>query len=355
MKARFGSYCWTFLLAVIVAGCNLPSGALPSSTLSVTQAYQTVEARLTQAVGLTLEATPTPSPSESSTTPTVTEAATPEPSETPTEAVTAGTQPSSCDQAAPGVPIDVTIPDDTKLEPGEAFTKIWRLQNTGKCAWTNEYSLVWFSGEQLGAPASVPLSGNVEPGQTVEIAVDMVAPQQPGTFQSNWKLRNDTGVLFGIGPSGDAAFWVRIMVTQSATAAATTTPGATTTPTVTPTAGIQASGTITLQPGDQLDLDSIQVTSGDSADIAYQVSEGIHVLNPLGSAAGGSFGNTPPALGDCQTLTLSADPLVVDGSTLVGSYLCYRTNLALPGWVQITGFDADTGALSLEILIWAIP
>jgi hypothetical protein len=42
------------------------------------------------------------------------------------------------------------------------------------------------------------------PGQTVEITVDMVAPLKPGTYQGNWKLRNASNVLFGIGPNGSA-------------------------------------------------------------------------------------------------------------------------------------------------------
>src|SRR5688572_2187376 len=31
---------------------------------------------------------------------------------------------------------DVSIPDNTRLEAGEKFTKTWKLQNTGSCTWT---------------------------------------------------------------------------------------------------------------------------------------------------------------------------------------------------------------------------
>ena len=32
----------------------------------------------------------------------------------------------------------------------------------------------------------------------------MIAPAAAGTYQSNWKLQNADGLLFGLGPSGQA-------------------------------------------------------------------------------------------------------------------------------------------------------
>ena len=45
--------------AVGIAGCNLPAQATTTPTLNVTQAYQTVEARLTEAISRTPSASPT--------------------------------------------------------------------------------------------------------------------------------------------------------------------------------------------------------------------------------------------------------------------------------------------------------
>ncbi len=143
----------------------------------------------------------------------------------------------------------MSIPDDTVVQPGQAFTKIWRLVNAGTCTWTKDYSVTYFSGEQMGAPANVNLRGDVPPGQTVDIAVDMVAPKEPGKYQGNWKLKNLSNVLFGIGPSGGSPFWVRIMVGESATASPTASTG---TPTVTTSATpptVIASGSANLFPG----------------------------------------------------------------------------------------------------------
>jgi hypothetical protein len=120
----------------------------------------------------------------------------------------------NCDQAGAGIPIDLSIPDDTPLLAGQAFTKVWRLQNVGGCTWTRDYKVALFSGEGMGAQPILPLPGDVPPGQTVEISVDMIAPQMPGKHQGNWKLRNPSNNWFGIGPNGSAPFWVRIVVKQ---------------------------------------------------------------------------------------------------------------------------------------------
>ena len=344
--------CAVFFLvfAAGLAGCNLPAGDLTTPTLSVTQAYQTVEARLTEAISRTPQATAT-IPLEATATPPPT---TPAPTQAEVTPTTAASQPSEslCDQALPGVPIDVTVPDDTPFSPGEEFTKTWRLQNAGTCSWTTGYALAWFSGEPLDAPASVSLTAEVPPGGTVDLSVDMKAPTTAGTYQSNWKLRNPTGTMFGIGPSGGAAFWVRIVVTESGTITGSPAPTTTITQTPTPTPGAQASGSATLQIDDVYDLDSNQVNA-EGEDVTYRLDEQEHTLAPVGDAAFIFFGGTEPTLAECQNLNLSSDPFPVDD--LTGSYLCYRTNMALPGRMHLTGIDPETGALQVEITTWAIP
>jgi hypothetical protein len=341
---------------MVLAGCNLPSNTSQTPTLNVTQAYQTVEARLTQAIALTPATSVSPSATQGAIVTQTPSPPTAEPSLTPTQpGATSTTSNTPCDQAAPGIPIDVTIPDGTEMQPGQAFTKIWRLQNVGTCTWTKDYALVWFSGDKMGAPSSVPLNGNISPGQTVDLSVDMVAPEKPGTYRGNWKLRNDSGVLFGIGPSGGSAFWVEIEVLNLPTSTTTTTPPSTATPTVTPTVGVQVSGSATLVPGDRLDLDTNQINPGSGEDLALETSDENLALVPLGSAALAVFGSAQPTLNDCQTIPLSGDPLVVEGNLSAGTYLCYRTNMALPGWGLVTGFDPDSATLSLDIFTWSIP
>lgn len=107
---------------------------------------------------------------------------------------------------------DISVPDDTVIEAGETFTKTWELLNTGTCTWGAGYSLVFVAGDQMGSPDIEPLGQIVEPGETMELTVTLIAPTEPGTYRGEWKLRNANGVLFGIGVEADDPFWVQIIV-----------------------------------------------------------------------------------------------------------------------------------------------
>ncbi|GAB4504320.1 MAG: hypothetical protein Fur0043_13140 [Anaerolineales bacterium] len=166
-------------------------------------------------------------------TPTVT--GTP-PTPTPTSIVPTNTPtvpPSSCDKVQ--FIADVTVPDGTTFAPGTAFAKTWRLKNVGSCTWTTSYQLVFYSGEKMGGPDALAFPQSVAPGQTVDITVNLIAPNTAGTYRGNWMFKNASGALFGIGSQANKPWWVEINV--SGTAAATNTPTPTTTPpTPTPTA-----------------------------------------------------------------------------------------------------------------------
>lgn len=337
----------TGLALLALAGCNFSSRADVTPTLDSTQAFQTVQANLTEAVARTPSVTPTVPATETSA-PTATN--TPAPA-TPTATVSSVTATattaaaSNCDQASPGSPIDVTIPDDTEMAPGQTFTKTWRLVNAGTCTWSSDYDIVWFSGEQMEAPDSVPLPGSVTPGESVDISVDMTAPTESGTFQSNWKLRNASGQLFGIGAGEGLPFYVRIIVSGSAvTVTATVGPTATSQPVV--------SNSVILFPADQLDLDSVQVNAG-GGDLAYDQGEGegSFTLTPLGSALMAVSGSFQPGEQDCRAASLSAAAVEVSG-LVVGTYLCYRTNDGNIGWLQYTSFNPDNNRLDLTANTW---
>lgn len=344
------------ILSLGFSSCNLPESKTGADgQIDATQAYLTVQARLTESAiklpSSTVPPAPTPTVAPSPTTQTVT--ATPQPTQPPTAVPT-----TACDLAAAGNPIDVTIPDDTKMLPGQTFTKTWRLQNVGKCSWTTAYSLALFSGEAMGAPTSIALTKNVNPGETIDISVDLVAPQTAGTYQGNWKLRNAGNIWFGIGPNGSSPFWVRIAVTTSAsgtTTPTTTTTGtpSSTTPAVTSTPGVQVSGKKTLTPGDKLNLDNNTINNG-GEDISWE-SDALNNLTlvPINGAQLAIFG-AQPTLSDCQNAPLSASPIALEFMS-PGMYLCYRTNLGLHGWLLLHNFKEAERALIVEFLTWAAP
>jgi hypothetical protein len=132
---------------------------------------------------------------------------------TATASPTATVTPTSipCDRAA--FVSDVTVPDGTDYAPGATLTKTWRLRNNGSCTWTSGYALVFDHGDSMGAPATQQLTtGTVAPGQTIDISVTLTAPASEGTYRGYFKLRNPSGVVFGIGANADVAFWVEIEV-----------------------------------------------------------------------------------------------------------------------------------------------
>jgi VCBS repeat-containing protein len=116
-----------------------------------------------------------------------------------------------CSDAATFVK-DVSIPDGTSLARGSQFEKTWRLRNSGTCAWTANYRLVYVSGDRLGAIQAVALPGNVTPGSTVDLSVDLQAPQEYGAYKGYWMLMNAQGNLFGLGTKANEPFWVSIRV-----------------------------------------------------------------------------------------------------------------------------------------------
>jgi hypothetical protein len=195
------------VLFVLLSGaCNLPGASSPTADIEATFAAATVAAILseepTEIVSSPTHAPETEAPTSTFTPP----AATDTPTVTPTE--------EDCDKVS--FVTDVTIADGTAFQPGETFTKTWRLSNDGSCPWTTEYDLVFAEGDQMGGADETALSAVVEPGSTVDLSVDLTAPDVSGTYRGYWQLRNDSSVLFGIGEEGDKPFWVEIVVSEDA-------------------------------------------------------------------------------------------------------------------------------------------
>lgn len=188
------------LLTLALSACNLPSKAPPTQSADtiLTAAAQTVEANLTQAAILNPPTLP-PTSSAATPVPTITLAI-------PTTSVPPSLTPpptTPCDMAQ--FIDDITIDDGTVLKPNESFTKTWRVKNIGTCSWTPSYAIVFYSGEAMSGPATQAFTSNVNPGQTVDISVNLKAPAADGTYKGVWKLRNASGVLF-------AQVWVEIKV-----------------------------------------------------------------------------------------------------------------------------------------------
>jgi len=190
------------MIALVMAAC-LPLAVLAAPRLQQEQpapidSAATVQAVVTQTiVAMTQNApTQTPVPATSTSIP---------PTNTPLPTATAV---SYCDWVS--FIKDVSIPDGTQLAVGETFTKTWRLKNRGTCTWTSDYMMVFTSGDSMGGTTAVRLSGNVAPGQAVDVSITLTAPANRGHYTGYWMLRNPSGLLFGYGDSANKAFYVDI-------------------------------------------------------------------------------------------------------------------------------------------------
>ena len=200
------------MIAIILAvsACNLPSNSpQPGSDFDVVSTYaaQTVEATINQGTTptsiLEVQLQTPQSSGEGSSQPTAT-SQTPQPGQP-----TVTSQP--CNRAS--FVEDITIPDNTSITIGKAFTKTWKLKNVGSCTWTSGYQLIFDSGDQMGGPSTQQLTnGTVAPGQTLDVSVNLIAPNSTGTYKGNWKLKDSSGAVFAL---STGPFWVQIKATAA--------------------------------------------------------------------------------------------------------------------------------------------
>ncbi len=118
---------------------------------------------------------------------------------------------------------DQNMTNPPVMQPGQPFTKGWRLRNVGTCPWTTVFKLAFSYGNvpaaQMGGQP-VPVTRNVNPGETFDFYVNLIAPVAPGTYQGFWNMRNAANAKFG------ETVWVGVTVPG----APTPTPAPTQTP-----------------------------------------------------------------------------------------------------------------------------
>ena len=200
----------------LLASCNLPSSTsnMDADAAASTLAAETVVARLTEIANPGGEGDQTPQPTLPL--PTNTLVPTAQPTSTNTPAPTNTPNPTATSLPCHWAQFiqDITVADGAQFTTGEKFVKVWRLKNIGACTWTKDYDIVFDEGDKLsGSTTSMPK--NVSPGETVDIAIEMQAPNGKGTYKGYWRLRDDSGDLFGIGPGTDESFWVQIKAVTS--------------------------------------------------------------------------------------------------------------------------------------------
>jgi hypothetical protein len=123
------------------------------------------------------------------------------------------TAPTGSDQctASASYVADATIPDGTIVTPGQVFTKVWRIQNTGTCPWYKTWKWVYMSGDLMGGATVYNFPQIAQPGDTVDVPIVLTAPLTGGTYIGYWKIESPWGYIFGDEGSGNA-FSVNVVV-----------------------------------------------------------------------------------------------------------------------------------------------
>ncbi len=204
-----------------------------------TQAVGTFSAGLTA----TAFAAPTNTPA-----PTMTPAPTSTPFATLASGTTLGTAPAAT-ASCYGLSFvsDVTIPDNTPVTPGQKFTKTWKVQNSGSCAWETGFKFQSVSGDPMSG-TTFTLSAPVAAGAVSNISVEMVAPNKSGTVRGDWRMSTTGGQYFG------DQVYVQVLVGGSGATATNTTAAATATatpPSPTATTGSSSSSSSGSSSGSQ--------------------------------------------------------------------------------------------------------
>ena len=195
MKHIFITLAATFIVAVLLSACGASSTpeATPDVAAVRTSAAMTVEARFTLTAAA-FTTTPQPIPAETET---------PEPTATETEQPAAvitnaeGTQVEICDSLGYDIAtVDVNVPDNTVMSPGQDFIKTWRVKNTGACPWGAGYVLAYAGYSNKMSGQFIAFNEVIQPGQEVELSVQFKAPDAAGEYLSAWTMQNPKGVAF---------------------------------------------------------------------------------------------------------------------------------------------------------------
>ena len=210
MKSKLFSI--TLLVILLISACAAPTALPGESTPDVaavrTSAASTVVSQFTLTAAVftpivTIAPTNTPQPEVTATETTST---------APVAQVTnaEGTVVAVCDKYAwdPDT-VEVNIPVNPPMSPGQDFLKTWKIKNVGACTWGEGYEMVFSYGEEMdGVPQ--PLGAAIAPGQEVDVSVQFTAPDLPGSYFSVWTLQNAKGIPFQ--GNDNKALYVQILV-----------------------------------------------------------------------------------------------------------------------------------------------
>lgn len=204
-------------MVLVISACQ-PAGTPTASAEEIAQSVAyTQQARATQNSIETLVALVTQL-SQPTNTPAPTSTPVPAPTQTLSAATSATVAPTDTPPSSGPKCYQMSFLDDvnyapgTVVSPGQTFTKIWRVENTGTCEWDTVFDLLLVGGDPLGTNRRGDIKTVVKPGDYAELSIEMTAPLTPGTYYSYWMITDNKGARFGYGPNSEWSLGVQIEV-----------------------------------------------------------------------------------------------------------------------------------------------
>ncbi len=265
--------------------------------------------------------TPTPLPTARLVRLTATPTFTPSPSPSPT---------------TPCFAVEIDGPAEVQAQAlvGETVTAQWRLVNVGACPWPGPLALAMqpdsaFPGRLATGPEEIA------PGEAIDIAVSITAPETPGEYVGRWALRTAQGELLPVD------LRLRLQAVPP-----------TPTPTATPGPPLFVYRQVDVTPGDSINFDD------GGAEVAY----GYNGPNDQGLGHVGDhvffkpIYYWPPDFADCYNASYGLKNALLNPQNQVGMAFCYTTNEKRVGALRIDGYYIDnrgTPHLVVTYMTWA--
>lgn len=198
-KTIFQKFLVIAIVALFAAGCGTSAGETTPTLdpmLLMTQVAGTIQAEVTQTAMAAPKATTLPIPTQPL--PIPTQPLPPAPT-APTSPNAPATVPGQTPDDALWI-ADLESPDGTIFEPGQRFTRVFQIENSGTTIWNTEYRLVYWDGQPImcdEADMDIALQQSVDPGNQILFSIRFTAPDPHGTYSNYFQMINDEGVAFG--------------------------------------------------------------------------------------------------------------------------------------------------------------
>lgn len=169
-----------------ILACSIPSprqsinGSPTEVAKDIILTFSALTTQTAEHIPPTFTSTHTSIPSTTTWTPTIAQTATPRPTLTPLPPKT------GCEL------VSQTPRGWTTMGPRWDFDAIWTIKNAGLFTWDkDEVDFRYIHGEKMQKRSDVfVFSSDIKPGDSVDIRLDMVAPEAPGKYTGVWGLVN---------------------------------------------------------------------------------------------------------------------------------------------------------------------